>query len=84
MLKMNGAARVVVVANKGIKMELAKELGAGDEYVELERGEGNVKESQWERLRKENPYGFDVVVSEFSYLSMFVLRRGCTDVVPSE
>ena len=60
MLKLNGASRVVIAANKGIKMDLAKQLDAGTEYIELEREN---PQSQWEQLKQANPYGFDVVVS---------------------
>ena len=60
LLKLNGAARVVIAANKGIKTQIAKELSAGDEYVELDRENPT---SQWEQLKQENPYGFDIVVS---------------------
>ncbi|KAG9311755.1 chaperonin 10-like protein [Chiua virens] len=59
LLKLNGAARVVVAANKGIKTRIAKELGAADEYIELDRNDPAV---QWEKFRADNPYGFDVVV----------------------
>ncbi|KIY70830.1 NADP+-dependent D-mannitol dehydrogenase [Cylindrobasidium torrendii FP15055 ss-10] len=59
LLKLNGAARVVIAANKGIKMDIAKDLDAGDEYIELDRQN---PEAQWEQLKKDNPYGFDVVV----------------------
>ncbi|OBZ77195.1 D-arabinitol dehydrogenase 1 [Grifola frondosa] len=44
LLKLNGATRVVIAANKGIKTEVAKQLDAGH------------------GLKKDNPYGFDVVV----------------------
>jgi D-arabinitol dehydrogenase (NADP+) len=60
LLKLNGAARVVIAANKGIKTQVAQELQAGDEYIELDRQN---PEAQWEKLKKDNPYGFDVVVS---------------------
>lgn len=59
LLKLNGAARVVIAANKGIKTEIAKKLGAADVYVELDRQNPGL---QWEKLKEENPYGFDVVV----------------------
>ena len=59
LLKLNGAARVVIAANKGIKMDIAKQLNAGDEYIELDRQNPG---PQWEQLKKDNPYGFDVVV----------------------
>lgn len=59
LLKLNGAMRVVIAANKGIKMDIAKQLEAGDEYIELDREN---PDAQWEELKKKNPYGFDVVV----------------------
>ena len=62
LLKLNGAARVVIAANKGIKMDVAKQLDAGHEYVELDREDPS---SQWESLKQKNPYGFDIVVSGF-------------------
>lgn len=60
LLKLNGAAKVVIAANKGIKTEIAQQLGAGDEYIELDRENPG---QQWEKLKQDNPYGFDVVVS---------------------
>lgn len=63
LLKLNGAMRVVVAANKGIKMDIAKQLEAGDEYVELDRDNPS---AQWEELKQKNPYGFDVVVCAHS------------------
>ena len=60
LLKLNGAHRVVIAANKGIKLDLAKQLAAGDEYIELDREN---PAPQWEELKQKNPYGFDVVVS---------------------
>ena len=59
LLKLNGAHRVVVAANKGIKTQLAMQLEAAHEYVELDRQD---PAAQWEQLKKDNPYGFDVVV----------------------
>jgi threonine dehydrogenase-like Zn-dependent dehydrogenase len=59
MLRQNGGCHVVVAAPKGIKMDLAKKLGAGDEYVELSRENPEV---QFQKLKSENPYGFDIVV----------------------
>jgi D-arabinitol dehydrogenase (NADP+) len=63
LLKLNGAAKIVIVSNKGTKMELAKKLGAADVYVELDRQN---PEPQWEQLKKDYPYGFDVVVCWFT------------------
>lgn len=59
LLKLNGASRVVIAANKGVKMEIAKQLNAADEYVEMDREN---PEAQWKKLKDDNPYGFDVVV----------------------
>lgn len=59
MLRQNGGCHVVVAAPEGLKMELAKQLGAGDEYISLSRSNPEV---QFEKLKSENPYGFDIVV----------------------
>jgi D-arabinitol dehydrogenase (NADP+) len=61
LLRLNGAARVVVAAHAGPKTACARALGAADEVVELDREPGNAR-AQWTRLREENPRGFDVVV----------------------
>jgi len=58
-LKLNGASKVVIAANKGIKTQIAKELDAADAYVELDREN---PDAQWEQLKKDYPYGFDAVV----------------------
>jgi D-arabinitol dehydrogenase (NADP+) len=59
MLRQNGGCHVVVAAPPGLKMDLAKKLGAGDEYVELSRSDPEV---QFMKIKADNPYGFDVVV----------------------
>ncbi|KAJ8509385.1 hypothetical protein ONZ45_g8439 [Pleurotus djamor] len=59
LLKLNGASKVVIAANKGIKTQIAKDLNAGDVYVELDRTD---PEPQWKQLKEDNPYGFDVVI----------------------
>lgn len=61
LLKLNGAAKVVIAANKGIKTQVAKDLDAGDVYIELDRDN---PEPQWQQLKDDNPYGFDVVVNQ--------------------
>ncbi|KAG6329874.1 hypothetical protein ID866_9216, partial [Astraeus odoratus] len=80
LLKQNGASRVVIAANKGIKMDIAKQLDAGDEYIELDRKN---PEPQWEKLKADNPYGFDVVVEatgveKLANESINYVRRGGT------
>ncbi|KAG6812204.1 putative secondary metabolism biosynthetic enzyme [Tricholoma furcatifolium] len=59
LLKLNGASKVIIAANKGIKTKVAQELNCGDEYIELDRLN---PEPQWAELKKAHPYGFDVVV----------------------
>lgn len=63
LLRMNGGCHVVVAAPEGLKMELAKKLGAGDVYVELSRKDPS---GQFEKLKSENPYG----TQTFSYYSL--------------
>lgn len=59
LLRQNGGCRVVVAAPGGLKMDLAKKLGAGDEYIELSRQDAS---AQYAKIKADNPYGFDVVV----------------------
>jgi len=59
MLRLNGGCHVVIAAPEGLKMNLAKSLEAADEYVELSRKDPG---PQFEKLKSENPYGFDIVV----------------------
>jgi D-arabinitol dehydrogenase (NADP+) len=59
MLRQNGGSHVVIAAPEGLKMNLAKSLDAADEYVELSRKD---PAPQFEKLKSENPYGFDIVV----------------------
>ena len=59
MLRQNGGCHVVIAAPEGLKMNLAKSLDAADEYVELSRKD---PAPQFEKLKSENPYGFDIVV----------------------
>ena len=80
LLKLNGASRVVIAANKGIKMDIAKKINAADEYIELDR---KSPEAQWMKLKEDNPYGFDVVVEatgveKLANESINYVRRGGT------
>ncbi|KAL6234118.1 hypothetical protein BDW75DRAFT_213272 [Aspergillus navahoensis] len=59
LLRLNGGCHVVVCAPEGLKMELAKSLGAGDEYIALSRQDPS---AQFNKLKADNPYGFDIVV----------------------
>ena len=59
LLRQNGARHVTVASNRGAKMDLARQLDCGDEYVDLDRENPT---PQWEALAKGHPYGFDVVI----------------------
>jgi len=59
MLRLNGGCKVVIAAPEGLKMNLAKSLDAGDEYVELSRKDPS---AQFEQIKAANPYGFDIVI----------------------
>jgi threonine dehydrogenase-like Zn-dependent dehydrogenase len=59
LLKQNGAAKVVIAANKGMKMDIARQLEAADEYIELDRKN---PEAQWAKIKEDYKYGFDIVV----------------------
>ncbi|KAF8899769.1 chaperonin 10-like protein [Gymnopilus junonius] len=59
LLKLNGASKVVIAANKGIKTQIARDLEAGDEYVELDREN---PAHQWAKLKEDYKHGFDVVI----------------------
>lgn len=72
LLKLNGASRVVLAANKGIKTNVARQIDAGDEYVELDREN---PDEQWEKLRKDNLRGFDVVVRAQLRGSLVMIER---------
>lgn len=83
LLKLNGATSVTIAANKGIKTEVAKELDAGNVYIELDRENPR---PQWEKLKKDNPYGFDIVVEatgseQIANDSINLVRRGGTLMV---
>ncbi|PBP20455.1 putative Sorbitol dehydrogenase [Diplocarpon rosae] len=83
MLRQNGGCKVVVAAPEGLKMELARKLGAGDEYIELSRKEPEV---QFAKLKEDHPYGFDIVVEATGSPKILedainYVRRGGTLVV---
>lgn len=59
LLKFNGGAHVVIASNAGPKMDLARSLKVADEYVDFDRTDSP---SQWADLKRQHPYGFDVVV----------------------
>jgi D-arabinitol dehydrogenase (NADP+) len=78
MLRQCGGCRVVIAAPGGLKMDIAKNLDAGDEYVELSRTDAS---AQYAKLKAENPYGFDIVVEATGSVkiledSIHYVRRG--------
>ncbi|KAF8223430.1 GroES-like protein [Tricholoma matsutake] len=80
LLKLNGASRVVIAANRGIKTKVARDLDCGDEYVELDRLN---PEPQWTKLKTAHPYGFDIVVEatgseKVANDAIYYVRRGGT------
>ncbi|KAJ7432896.1 chaperonin 10-like protein [Mycena galericulata] len=75
LLKLNGASKVVIAANKGVKTELARSLDAADKYVELDR---EAPDEQWAQIRRDYPYGFDAVVEATASTTV---RRGGTLMV---
>ncbi|KAM0427309.1 hypothetical protein ACHAPT_007744 [Fusarium lateritium] len=83
LLRQNGGCKVTVAAPGGLKMELAKSLEAADQYIELSRSN---PDEQFAQLKKENPYGFDIVVEATGSVriledSINYVRRGGTLVV---
>lgn len=59
LLRINGAAHVVIASNAGPKMDLARSLKVADEYVDFDRTDPS---PQWADLKIRHPHGFDVVV----------------------
>jgi hypothetical protein len=57
LLRQNGGCQVTIAAPKGLKMDLAKSLDAADTYIELSR---ESPEAQFQKLKADNPYGFDI------------------------
>ncbi|KAI1471903.1 GroES-like protein [Daldinia caldariorum] len=88
-LRHNGVSQLTIAAPEGSKMELAKSLDAADFYVPLSRSN---PAPQWEQIKKNNPYGFDIVVeasgsSKVLEDAINYVRRGgklvCYGVYPS-
>ncbi|GJJ15892.1 hypothetical protein Clacol_010170 [Clathrus columnatus] len=80
LLKINGASRTVLASNKGRKMDIARQICAGDEYVEFDR---DSPDSQWTDLKERYPNGFDVVIDttgseEVLNKAIYYVRRGGT------
>jgi len=78
MLKRNGGCHVVIAAPEGLKINLAKSLDAGHEYVPLSRQDPI---SQLEKLKCDNSNGFDIVIEATGNIkilddSINFVRRG--------
>lgn len=72
LLRQNGGCQVTIAAPKGLKMDLAKSLDAADTYLELSRDN---PDAQFAQLKKDNPYGFDVVQCPRPPLSSHTKRQ---------
>lgn len=60
-LRLNGAAKMTVAANAGMKMDIARQVDAADVYVDLPRDKAEAKKA-WDQLLLDNPGGFDAVI----------------------
>jgi len=83
LLKLNGAAKVTLAANKGIKMDIARKIDAADVYIDLDRKDAD---AQWQKIKDDHPYGFDIVVEATGVESIVnksidYVRRGGTLLV---
>lgn len=83
LLRQNGCSQVTIAAPQGLKMDLARSLDAADTYVELSRSNPG---PQFEQLKKDNPYGFDIVIEATGSVKILedainYCRRGGTLVV---
>ena len=74
LLKLNGDAHLVLTANAGPKMKLAKKLAYADEYMNLDRERS---QAQWTELKERFAYGFDVVVEASGSVQMLKDTIGC-------
>ncbi|KAH7104978.1 GroES-like protein [Auriculariales sp. MPI-PUGE-AT-0066] len=80
LLKLNGATKVAIASNKGVKMDTARKLEAGHVFYEIDR---KAPEETWQKIKQENPMGFDVVVEasgaeKLANIALDYVRRGGT------
>ncbi|KAK4042266.1 chaperonin 10-like protein [Parachaetomium inaequale] len=83
LLRQNGCSHLTLAAPPGLKMDIAKQLGAADTYVELSRTD---PAAQFAQIKRDNPHGFDIVVEATGSASVLegaieYCRRGGTLVV---
>ncbi|KAK0445979.1 uncharacterized protein EV420DRAFT_1751445 [Desarmillaria tabescens] len=64
-----GGAQVVLTATRAKKMQIAREMGAEDDYVksECDRAQINV---QWKKLNDNDPFGFGTVIEATGFISL--------------
>jgi len=62
LLKNLGYSKLTIASNKGPKMDWAKAHKVADEYIELDRSNKAVAAKQWQKLKEDNPHGFDIVI----------------------
>ena len=75
--------QVTLAANKGIKMDIARKIDAADVYIDLDRKDAD---AQWQKIKDDHPYGFDIVVEATGVESIVnksidYVRRGGTLLV---
>ncbi|EJD54722.1 GroES-like protein [Auricularia subglabra TFB-10046 SS5] len=80
LLKLNGASKVAIASNKGVKLDTARKLEAADVYYEIDR---KSPDAVWDKIAAENPLGFDVVVEasgaeRLANIALNYVRRGGT------
>ncbi|KAJ7578184.1 NADP+-dependent D-mannitol dehydrogenase [Mycena floridula] len=78
LLKYNGASKVVLASNKGVKLDTAEKLDLADEYIALDR---TAPGGQWAEIRAKYPYGFDAVIEATGAVQILdvaptLVRRG--------
>jgi D-arabinitol dehydrogenase (NADP+) len=83
LLRVNGASHITLAAPPGPKLDLARQLGVADSYVELSRTE---PEPQYERIKADHRLGFDIVIEATGSVrilekAIHFCRRGGTLVV---
>lgn len=67
LLKLNDDAYLMLTANAGLKMELAKKLAYADEYMDLDRER---PQAQWTELKERFTYGLNIVIEASESVQM--------------
>lgn len=69
LLRQNGAAKLTLAANAGMKMDIARQCDAADVYVDLPRDKQEAK-GAWDKLLADNAGGFDAVSAYFFFFGI--------------